>query len=278
MKTEHINYINVAYAFYNKYYYITHVSMKSIMLNQFKNTFINFHILIHKNVYNESKPIIDKVCQEHKNCKIKYFIMGNEFREFQVAYFWTTGIFYRLLLQNLLINETKCLYFDCDTLIYKDLNEIYNYNITDKYYLGGYEGHPLIKYGKGLNDFINSGVLLINLKKLREDKIFDKIITFLREKNGTLIFPDQEAINVVCNKNNGIFPRHFISSGVCDLDKIKQINYEKIYANMTKHFIKPYIFHFRIYKKPWFGISEGKNKFICFDFLSRFYEQARRSS
>ena len=31
------NYINIAYAFDNNYYYITHVSMKSVMLNQNKN-------------------------------------------------------------------------------------------------------------------------------------------------------------------------------------------------------------------------------------------------
>jgi lipopolysaccharide biosynthesis glycosyltransferase len=52
---------------------------------------------------------------------------------------------YRLLLQNLLINETKALYFDCDTLIYKDLTDLYNSNISDKYYVGQYEGKPLKK-------------------------------------------------------------------------------------------------------------------------------------
>ena len=40
------DYINVAYCFDNKHIYITYISMKSIMLSQNKNTFINFYLLV----------------------------------------------------------------------------------------------------------------------------------------------------------------------------------------------------------------------------------------
>jgi lipopolysaccharide biosynthesis glycosyltransferase len=82
-------------------------------------------------------------------------------------------------------------------LIYKDLTKLYNYNIKDKYYVGQYEGKPLEKYGKNLNDFLNSGAILINLENLRKDNIFPKIIDFLRKNNQSLLFLDQYAINVV---------------------------------------------------------------------------------
>ena len=131
-------YINVAYAFDNNYFYITHVSMKSLMLNQHKKTFIMFHILVSKEIYNEQKPVIDKICEEHNNCKINYYLIGDEFKDFTakgLSITKTSGIFYRLILQNLLKNESKTLYFDSDTIIYKDLTEMYNYNITNKYYI-----------------------------------------------------------------------------------------------------------------------------------------------
>ena len=212
------NYINVAYAFDNIYYYITHVSMKSLMLNQNINTYIIFHILVSSEIYNEQKEVTDQICKEHKNCKIIYHIMYNEFKEFSVkgVIKRTTAIYYRLLLQNIIRNESKILYLDCDTLIYKDLKEVYNYNIRDFYYVGGYEGKPITKYGNNLSDFINSGVMLINLDKLRNDNIFDKIIEFLKQNNNTLNFLDQDAINVVCNKKLGFFPSHYISFGICD--------------------------------------------------------------
>ena len=69
------NYINVAYAFDKNYHYITHVSMKSIMLSQKKETFINFFMLV-SNITDEQRTVINKISEEHKNCKI--FIFGQQ--------------------------------------------------------------------------------------------------------------------------------------------------------------------------------------------------------
>lgn len=276
-----INYINVAYAFDNNYYYITHVSMKSIMLNQKNNTFIKFYILVFENIYEEQKPIIDKICEEHKNCNISYLILKDEFKEFSVKgkIQRTTAIFYRLLLQNLLPEEKKILYFDCDTIIYKDLNEIYNYNITDKYYVGQYEGKPIKKYGKNLKDFINSGVILLNLVLLRKDNIFSKIYEFLKQNNGSLLFLDQDAINVICNKKNGFFPSYYFGEYYCELTKISIINKFKHIKNQTLQKLKEiYIYHFKKYAKPWHAIARNNEKMICVDFFIRFYEYAKKSS
>ena len=270
------NYINVAYAFDNIYYYIAHVSMKSIMVNQNSNTYIIFHILTPSDIFNEQKEVIDKISEEHHNCKIVYHIIGSEFKEFTISGIIkrTTAMYYRLLLQRILPNEKKILYFDCDTLIYKDLNEIYNFNISDFYYVGEYEGKPITKYGNNLKDFINSGVMLINLDNLRKDNIFDKIILFLKKNNDSLYFPDQDAINVVCNKKNGIFPKNYISFGICDSMLFENIIKEKNAKLTIKN--DPYVFHYKVFEKPWIGIANN-NKLICFDQIHRFYEYARKT-
>jgi len=276
-----INYINVAYAFDNYYFYITHVSMKSIMLSQKNNTFIKFYILVWKNIYEEQKPIIDKICIEHKNCNITYLILKNEFKEISTKGIIerTTAIFYRLLLQNLLPKEKKILYFDCDIVVYKDLNEIYNYNNYNKYYIGQYEGKPINKYGNKLKDFINSGAILINLELLRKDNIFPKIYQFLKVNNGSLLFLDQDAINVVCNKKNGFFPSYYFGSYLCNLEYISKINKKHLNKNHIIQNIKePYLYHFKIFVKPWYGIARNKDNMICFDFIIRFYEFAKKSS
>ena len=193
----------------------------------------------------------------------------------------TTAIYYRLLLQNLLKNEKKTFYFDCDTLIYKDLTEVYNFNITDNYYVGAYEGLPLFQYRnkKKLKNFINSGVILINLENLRKDNIYEKIIKFLKENNNRLSYLDQDAINVVCNNKNGFFPAHYVSSGNCDFTNIIKL-YSSQKNEKLRNFIKsesePYIFHFIGLSKPWHGIT-NKNGIVCFDHISRFYEYARKS-
>ncbi len=276
-----INYINFAYAFDNIYYYITHVSMKSIMLNQKSNTFIKFYILVSENIYEQQKPVISRICEEHKNCNITFLILKKQFKEFSPTgrIKRTTAIFYRLILQNLIPTEKKILYFDCDTIIYRDLNIIYNYNITNKYYIGRYEGKPLKKYRKKLKDFINSGVILINLELLRKDNIFPKIYRFLRKYNGHLSFLDQDAINVVCNKKNGFFPSYYFGNDLCNLNNIIKINMlNKKQNHNIKNIAEPYIFHFTRYEKPWHGISKNGFHMVCCDFFIRFYEYAKKSS
>ena len=276
---DHLNYINVAYSCDNNYYYITHVSMKSLMLNQKNSTYVKFYLLVHKTIYKKQKIVIDKICQQHTNCNITYFILEEEFKDINASgkRNWTTSTFYKLLLQNLLQNESKVLYLDSDTLIYRDLIKLYNYNITNNYYVGAYEGKPPKKYGKNLKNFINGGIILINLENLRRDKIYEKIYEFLRKNNGSLPYLEQDAINIVCNQKNAIFPRYYVSHGICNYKRFKTINSKKSNKGKLNQYLKePYIFHFKIYIKPWYGIAKNK-RMICFDFFPRFYEYARKS-
>lgn len=267
------NYINVAYAFDSQYYYIAHVSMKSIMINQDFDTFIIFHILISE-ITNKIKTIIGKICIEHKNCKIRYYLLKRKFEEFCTKGYtkWTKTIFYRIFLQNVLINEKKVLYLDCDTIVYKDLKEIYNYNIERYYYAGMLQKKSANINGYKIKNYINSGVILINLENLRKDNIFSYILKYLRKNNKKLLFPDQDAINAVCHRKNAILPRKFVTIAYCSLNSINKADIEKI--NSYKD---PYIIHYIIYGKPWKRLIKEKN-YICFDPISRFYEYARKSS
>lgn len=130
-----------------------------------------------------------------------------------------------------------------------------------------------------MKNFINSGAILINLDLLRKDNIFPKIYEFLKVNNGSLLFLDQDAINVVCNKKNGFFPSYYFGSYLCDLNNIKK-NKKLIYntKNINQNLKEPYLYHFKIFAKPWYGIARNKNNMVCFDFITRFYEFARKSS
>jgi hypothetical protein len=50
------------------------------------------------------------------------------------------------------------------------------------------------------------------------------MINFWRKNNQKLSFFDQDAINVVHNGKNGFFPSNYISSGICSLSKMQEIN------------------------------------------------------
>ena len=59
--------------------------MKSIMISQNNDTFINFYILV-SNLTRAQKIVIIRISREHKNCKIKFFDMGNQFKEFHLIF------------------------------------------------------------------------------------------------------------------------------------------------------------------------------------------------
>ena len=84
----------------------------------------------------EQKEVIDKISLQHKNCKIEYIDMGNKFKDLRIPkvklVHWTTANFYRIELQNIFPKEKKILYLDGDTLIYKDLNKLYNLILSCK--------------------------------------------------------------------------------------------------------------------------------------------------
>ena len=282
-KIKYNSYINVAYAFDSHYEYITHVSMKSIMLSQNSDTYIIFHILVSSNIRKEEKEIIDKVCQQHKNCEIKYFEMGERYKEINTRGYitWSTAMYYRLRLPDLLPNEKKILYLDCDTLIYKDLTKIYNYDITGKYFTGMLEPRDLSYLGLNVKNYINTGVMLFNLEELRLGGISKKIEEFLVKHNFKLLFPVNDSINTVCHEKNGYFPPEYIQWGFCNVhlaDKyIKDLQIKVDREEVIKAYKDPYIYHLIGYRsKPWNGIPNYQGT-VCIDPIFRFYEMAKKT-
>ena len=79
---------------------------------------------------------------------------------------YTPYIFIRLFSDKIKELPDKVLYLDCDIVCYKDIKEIFDIDI-EEYDIGvvrDYIGRKVIN-----KKYINSGVLLINLKKVRED-------------------------------------------------------------------------------------------------------------
>ena len=123
-----------------------------------------------------------------------------------------------------ILKEDKILYIDADALIVDNIEELWNIDL-EGYVLAGVkeEGEWDKHLGiEGLNGkYINSGVLLINLKKIREEKLDDEMI-YLLNKN-KYAYPDQDVINIICkNKIKYIEPIYnsAITTGIVDNAKI----------------------------------------------------------
>ena len=109
----------------------------------------------------------------------------------------------RLLSHHLDMLPEKIIYLDTDTMVYNDINELYSIDLEDAEYgaVQDYVGHHF--FGK---NYINTGVLLLNLKRIRETGLFDKCIDYVATKRRFM--PDQDAINYRRTKFK-MLPRKF---------------------------------------------------------------------
>lgn len=98
-----------------------------------------------------------------------------------------------------ILNEDKILYLDVDTLVVDNIQELWKLDLEDNVFAGVHEPGEWNKYlmTYGLDDvYINSGVLLMDLKKIREEKLDDSMIYLLNYTK--FAYPDQDVINLVC--------------------------------------------------------------------------------
>ncbi len=95
----------------------------------------------------------------------------------------------RLLVDLVPNMPDKILYLDIDMMANGDIEELYNTDISEYEYAAVKE-----KYGSKIikHDYINAGMLLINMAKVRETKLFEKARRLLKRRK--LIFADQDAI------------------------------------------------------------------------------------
>lgn len=92
----------------------------------------------------------------------------------------------------------RILYLDNDVVCRADPSEFYHQDMTD-YSLAGsldYYGSWFFKRKPFVRDYLNSGVLLLNLKKIRQNGLFAECRKKCRDEE--MFMPDQSAINKLC--------------------------------------------------------------------------------
>lgn len=95
----------------------------------------------------------------------------------------------------------KILYLDIDMMADDDISKLYNIDVSDYEYAAVKE-----KYGSVLlyPDYINAGMLLLNMKKIKETGLLEKARSLIKSKK--MLFADQDAIYKATTKKM-ILPR-----------------------------------------------------------------------
>lgn len=234
--------INIAFGATEEWLRYTYVTICSILANASDTDDYKFYIMCDSDDINFG-PMV-KCFEKIHHAEYKFIKMDNS--EFDgVVHDWLgVSASYRLKLPSL-SDDDKILYLDSDVIILSDIAELYNHNIDD-YYIAGVEDKQSIVMRSRINPkgderFINSGVMLLNLKKFREDNLEEIIFNKLREIDW---YTDQDVINDVCRDKILQLPLKFNLMPVEGGD-----HYVNRREEFEEAFIAPVILHYVI--KPW---------------------------
>ena len=221
---------------------------------------IVFHIL-HTNLTDERCRIMKDWIEGFSGKHICFYKMRKDtFTDFPIDEhtYLDFGAYIRLYLGECLQHLNKVLYLDCDTIVMGSLLQLWNTDISH-YALAAVRDriNDYIRVYNRLDypmddGYINSGMMLLNLKKMRDDKFFSQARQMAVQK-GNLVLKnhDQDLINAIYHGQILMLPfRYNLLEYYLYTEDWLYMN-KKYYSQIVKACKSPVIIHFCMPTKPW---------------------------
>lgn len=216
MSTDPSTNIQIVFASNDKYALYLSTAIKSLIKNTCKNNHYEI-IILDSDISDCNKKYLKK--QERKNVSVKlintkelYIKYKEIVDKFYTYAHFTKETYLRFLLPEVLRDYDKVLYLDCDICINSDIADLYNTDIGNKMIGASHSIEFIARYFYDseiknyadytlklhcVENYINAGIMLMNLKKMRESNLLDKLIEALN-KIKTPLHVDQDIYNIVC--------------------------------------------------------------------------------
>lgn len=177
--------------------------------------------------------------------------------------YFTMTIYYRMFMANMFPEYDKAVYIDSDLVVLNDISKLYEIDLGNKI-LGGcveYAGVKYEEYGNYLKnavgisptECIDSGVLLMNLKKMREENLQEHFLRLLSRYHFETVEPVRDYLNAMCKNRIAFLDKRWDIMPTDERDDVED----------------PYIVHYNLFSKPW-----------CYDgiqYEQYFWEYAKKS-
>ena len=174
------------------------------------SSFCDFYIL-DGGISSENKDKIITLKSLFKNLSIEFIKIdiNNIFKDVIAKSYITLSAFNRLLIPQLVPKITKAIYLDVDIIAFGDITTLYQEDLQD-YIIGAVpdQGAPeLLAYTKKQIDineksiYFNSGVLLIDCHKWRENVHIDELLSIEKKYRERRLHNDQDVLNKFFENN-----------------------------------------------------------------------------
>ena len=200
--------INVLLTSSNLYYPFLKITLTSLVINNKEEEFDIY--ILSDGISDENKKNILEM--ENSNVSINFIEISDiteqiELTPVQRKYLLNSPlpITSRLFVTKLLpSNVDKVISLDSDVLIVNSVRPLWQTDISDYYYAGVKDLMPkAFTESIGLTEkdnYLNTGVILVNLRKLREDEVDKKYLTYIENNSKLYMHYDQGIINAVCKE------------------------------------------------------------------------------
>lgn len=161
--------------------------------------------------------------------------------------YYSVSIYFRLFIPSMFPQYDKAIYLDSDVVLNRDIADMYNVDIGFNY-VGAvldetvFTNKDFIYYVREALDvtekqYFNSGVLIMNLKKFRENKIEDDFYSWVNNystKFGS-VAPDQDYLNCICKNKVKYLP----------------LGWDKMPLGCNLEDKDLFLIHYNMFYKPW---------------------------
>lgn len=194
----------------NNYIGLTEISMISLV-EQNKNILV---YIIGPDITQKSKEHLTQLAQTYGSTCVVIDLPERFLRKTNKKLRWPIFAISRLFLSDILPNTVKkVLYLDGDTLIMRNLDELWDYDMHG-YIFCGVKDCISWRYKRNIGlkkeeTYINGGVLLVNLIELRKANHLPAVRKFFSDHLYETSYYDQDALNFLFQSEIGILPPQY---------------------------------------------------------------------
>lgn len=262
--------ISLVYCFDDNIVDYVKVSICSLLVNKKESTHYRICGICTEAAYTYRQELeelvnaIDSCSYIDIKCCTNNYDTGYEIRNI------TKATYFRFEIADVFVDVDKIIYIDVDTVVLKDLTELWNIELDRNFIMGVRDSLNIyldwenkksrFKYWEKFDDwrgnYINAGVMLINLKMIRDKKMSE----IWREKiSQHYYYQDQDIINLTCKPFIGCLPFKYNYMTYYTFHKLEELVKDNVYnlKEVETGIDDPYIIHYAG-QKPWNDICVNK--------------------
>lgn len=247
--------ITIYFAINDSYWKQLYVAMTSICKNC-KNKDIVFNI-VSSDLATDTKDKIKEITKLKRrgNTRVAFHKVPAEMYDdlnLNISYI-SRETYYRFVIPEFEKTSDKVIYLDADLVVKGDIYQLWTTELGECYAAGvedtyikdiGYKDRIGFKEG---DLYVNAGVLLLNVKKIKEENKVSELFRIAKEPPFDIEYQDQDVINIVFKGAIKKLPGEF------------NYTFRDVICNPPSRLLKACIVHFTGEKKPWDYIFESNN-------------------